>query len=124
MKTQANLLPVWPSSNQHVGPTRIANAGLSPEAPTIPVTEDKQATELATPWNVIVYNDPVNLMNYVTMVIQRIFGYPENKARMMMLDVHQRGLCVVWTGEKEKAEHYVRELQSFQLLAAMKKSSD
>jgi ATP-dependent Clp protease adaptor protein ClpS len=91
---------------------------------TLVITETEQKEDLATPWNVIVYNDPVNLMGYVTMVIRRIFGYSEEKATGMMLDVHQKGLCVVWSGEKEKAELYVRQLQGYQLLAAMKKTSD
>jgi len=88
-----------------------------------PVTVTKTDDELTTPWNVIVYNDPVNLMTYVTMVIQRIFGYPESKATLMMLDVHQKGSCVVWSGERERAEYYVQQLQAHQLLAAMKKAS-
>ena len=86
-------------------------------------TETDSDTDLQAPWNVIVYNDPVNLMPYVTMVFQRIFGYPEEKATQMMLDVHHKGKCVVWSGEKEKAEYYVQQLQSFQLQATMKKSS-
>lgn len=79
--------------------------------------------DLDTPWNVIVHNDPVNLMPYVTMVFQRVFGYSEEKATLMMLDVHQKGKCVVWSGEKEKAEYYVQQLQSHQLQAMMKKAS-
>ena len=79
--------------------------------------------DLQTPWNVVVYNDPVNLMPYVTMVFQRVFGYPEEKATQMMLDVHQKGKCIAWSGEKEKAEYYVQQLQSYQLQATMKKAS-
>jgi ATP-dependent Clp protease adaptor protein ClpS len=85
----------------------------------LPVQKDED--DLADPWHVVIFNDPVNLMSYVSMVIQRIFGYPENKAQLMMLDVHEKGSCVVWTGEKERAEHYVQQLQSHQLLSSMRK---
>ena len=73
-------------------------------------------------WNVIVYDDPVNLMSFVTLVLKRVFGYPQEKAEALMLEVHRNGLSVVWSGEREKAELYVQQLQSHQLLAAMKKS--
>lgn len=86
--------------------------------------ETKDQNDLASPWHVIIFNDPVNLMSYVTMIIQRIFGYPEPKAALMMLDVHQKGSCIVWTGEKERAEHYVQQLQSYQLLCSMRKAND
>ena len=61
-------------------------------------------------------------MAYVTMVLQRVFGYPKSKAERMMLDVHHKGKCIVWTGGRENAEHYVRLLQSHQLLSSMKKA--
>ena len=87
-----------------------------------PVTETATTTEEDTPWNVLVFNDPVNLMPYVTMVFQKVFGYSEAKATQMMLDVHQKGKCVAWSGEREKAEFYVQQLQGHQLQASMKKS--
>ncbi len=85
---------------------------------------DETATKesLATPWNVVVHNDPINLMTYVTMVLQRVFGYPRPKAEQLMLEVHQRGRSIVWSGGREQAEHYVHQLQSYQLLATMEKS--
>jgi ATP-dependent Clp protease adaptor protein ClpS len=86
--------------------------------------ETKSRDEVAAPWHVIIFNDPVNLMSYVTMVIKRIFGYSDGKATAMMLDVHQKGSCIVWTGEKEKAEFYVQQLQSHQLLCSMRKAQD
>lgn len=83
--------------------------------------EDVDET-LDQPWHVVIYDDPVNLMTYVTMVIRRIFGYPEGTAERMMLEVHSKGKSIVWTGDREKAELYVQQLQSYQLLAAMKKA--
>ena len=56
------------------------------------------------PWVVIVWNDPVNLMSYVTFVLQKLFGYSLDKATKLMLDVHHKGKAVVSTGPREKAE--------------------
>ena len=78
--------------------------------------------ELATPWNVIVHNDPINLMSYVTMVFMRVFGYPRPKAEKHMLEVHHNGRSLVWSGARELAEHYVHQLHGYQLLATMEKS--
>ena len=91
---------------------------------TITLPEIKQKHDQATPWHVVVLNDPVNLMSYVTMIIQRIFGYSETKATLMMLDVHQKGSCIVWTGEREKAEYFLQQLQSYQLLCTLRKAQD
>jgi ATP-dependent Clp protease adaptor protein ClpS len=93
------------------------------ETEEVVITETEEATELDTPWNVIVYDDPVNLMSFVTLVLQRVFGYTKQKAEMMMMEVHKTGQSVVWTGQREQAELYVQQLQSHQLLAAMKKAS-
>ena len=86
------------------------------------ITLTETETDLDTPWNVIVYDDPVNLMNFVTLGLKRVFGYPQEKAESLMMEVHKAGKSVVWTGEREKAELYVQQLQSFQLLAAMKRA--
>ena len=90
------------------------------------LTEPKTSTqvEIDPPWDVVIYNDPVNLMSYVTFVIRRVFGYEKSKARRMMLEVHERGRSVVWTGNRERAEMYVEKLQSHQLLAGLEKSGE
>lgn len=93
-----------------------------PGIETTPVIQEEESTDLDQPWHVVVFNDPVNLMSYVTMVIRRIFGYSREKAEQMMMDVHQKGQCIVWTGEREKAELYVKQLQEHQLLSSMKKA--
>lgn len=87
-----------------------------------PVIEEEESSDLDQPWHVVVFNDPVNLMSYVTMVIRRIFGYSREKAEQMMLDVHQKGKCIVWTGGREQAELYVKQLQEHQLFCSMKKA--
>ena len=89
---------------------------------TIHVEETKSEVALATPWNVIVHNDPINLMSYVTLVFQRVFGYPRERAERHMQEVHNRGRSIVWSGGREQAEMYVHQLQSYQLLATLEKS--
>jgi ATP-dependent Clp protease adaptor protein ClpS len=74
------------------------------------------------PWQVVVHNDPVNLMSYVTMVFRKVFGYSQEKARVHMLEVHHQGCSIVWTGEREHAEHYVQQLHGYLLLATLVKS--
>lgn len=79
--------------------------------------------QLDTPWNVLVHDDPVNMMGYVTWVLMKLFGYPENKATALMLQVHRGGRAVVWTGQREKAEFYVAQLQAHQLTSSLEKSN-
>ncbi len=91
------------------------------ETEAIPEVDVDEDDALAPVWNVIVWNDPVNLMSFVTLVIRRIFGYSEEKATELMLMVHHKGKAIVWSGEQEKAEFFVQQLQSHQLLATMQK---
>lgn len=72
-------------------------------------------------WQVVVYNDPVNLMSYVTMVFRRVFAYDKERARRHMMEVHEQGRSVVWSGEREKAELYVQQLHGYLLLAALER---
>lgn len=76
-------------------------------------------TALNPLWHVLVLNDPVNLMPYVVMAFQKIFGYDLTKAQKHMLEVHQEGQSVLWTGPREKAEHFVYQLQQWQLTALL-----
>ncbi len=75
------------------------------------------------PWNVLVHDDPVNLMAFVTYVLMKIFGYDEKKATILMMQVHQKGRSIVWTGQREKAEFYVQQLQSYQLKSSLEKAA-
>lgn len=107
------------------------------EVPTIPLSEKGGATtieqptieketrseeNLDLPWLVIVHNDPVNLMSYVTMVFQRVFGYPREKAERHMLEVHHKGRSVLWSGMRERGELYVQQLHGYLLLATLEKA--
>lgn len=82
-------------------------------------TETKSSTSLAKPWNVIVLDDPVTLMGYVTRVFVQVFGYTETKARNLMLEVHNAGRAIVWTGGREQAEVYAQKLQAHHLLTVL-----
>ena len=83
-------------------------------------TRDQDA--LSLPWNVIVHNDPVNLMSYVTMVFQRVLGFPRDKATKHMLEVHHKGRSLVYTGERERAEAIVEQLHGYLLLATLEQA--
>ena len=94
-----------------------------PQTGTVQIEETDTKEALDVPWNVIVHNDPINLMSYVTLVFQRVFGYARAKAETLMLEVHNKGRSLVWSGGREQAEHYVHQLHSYQLFATMEKSS-
>lgn len=70
-------------------------------------------------WRVVVLNDPVNRMSYVVMVLRRVFGFAEERARKHMLEVHERGRSVLWSGTREQAEAYVFGLQQWHLTAVV-----
>lgn len=101
----------------------IPGIGFFDSSLTSPTVEKQTESEeeLDLPWQVIVHNDPVNLMTYVTMVFQRVFGYPREKAERHMLEVHQQGRSILWSGVRERAELYVQQLHGYLLLATMEK---
>ena len=84
--------------------------------------DDEEVNEPDKPWLVIVWNDPVNLMSYVTYVLQKLFGYSLQKATKLMLDVHHKGKAVVSSGSKEKAELDCYRLHAYGLWATITKS--
>lgn len=85
------------------------------------LSKKKEEVRQALPWNVVVHNDPVNLMSYVSMVFERVFGYSKERARRHMLEVHHAGRSILWSGERERAEFYVQQLHSYLLLATLEK---
>jgi ATP-dependent Clp protease adaptor protein ClpS len=87
----------------------------------LPSTEERQAVD--RPWDVIVWDDPVNLMSYVVFVFKRVFGFPEHLARKLMLEVHEQGRALVASEPREQAERYVHELHRYGLRATMERSS-
>ena len=75
------------------------------------------------PWIVLVWNDPINLMSYVTHVLQTVFGYSLEKATRLMLDVHLKGRAVVANGTREECERHVFRLHEHGLWATMQKDT-
>jgi ATP-dependent Clp protease adaptor protein ClpS len=95
----------------------------APTAP--PKTEKKEKTETRElrdrGYLVICWNDPVNLMLYVTHVFQTVFGWPRERAERHMMQVHESGKSVLARETFEKAEHYVHQLQGYGLHATMER---
>jgi len=75
------------------------------------------------PWQTVVWNDPVNLMSYVTYVFQKLFGFSRDQATKLMLDVHHKGRAIVTSGSKDKVEGDVAKLHAAGLWATMQRSS-
>ena len=80
----------------------------------------REEEERDRPWIVVVWNDPVNLMSYVTFVFQKLFCYSREKATKLMLQVHNEGKAVVSSGTREKAEHDVARLHAHGIWATMR----
>jgi len=79
----------------------------------------EEVVEPDRPWVTIVWNDPVNLMSYVTWVFQKLFGYSRDKATKLMLDVHHKGRAVVSNGTREQMENDVSRLHAAGLWATL-----
>jgi ATP-dependent Clp protease adaptor protein ClpS len=96
-------------------------AGPAPAPSPVEVDEpvDETHTEPDAPWIVLVWNDPINLMSYVTFVLQKLFGYPKEKADRLMLQVHTEGRAVVANGPRETCELHVFRLHEHGLWATM-----
>jgi len=98
-------------------------------SPTEPASSPQQDSDVALldrpaddrPWVTLVWNDPVNLMSYVTWVLQTHFGYSRAKAEALMLDVHHRGRAVVSTGTREKMEADTEAMHGYGLWATFQK---
>jgi len=111
-------------------PRRRRGAGgtvgvVPPEAAPLGDLDTILDEDVATdePWLVIVWNDPINLMSFVTYVLQKLFGYSKEKATALMLDVHHKGRAVVSSGTRERAELDVYRLHEHGLWATMEQST-
>lgn len=95
---------------------------------TAPVEIERPDVEDAVmpdiPWVTVVWNDPVNLMSYVTYVFQTYFGYPKKKAERLMLDVHEKGKAAVSSGSREEMERDVEAMHSYGLWATLQKAEE
>jgi ATP-dependent Clp protease adaptor protein ClpS len=94
--------------------TTLAPAEIEVEQP-----QGEDDPEYDRPWIVIVWNDPINLMSYVTLVFQKLFGYGLAEATRLMLQVHEEGKAVVASGTREKSELDVSRLHAHGLWATM-----
>lgn len=92
---------------------------------TAPIAVERPSTDVRPdlPWITIVWNDPVNLMSYVTFVFQTVFGYSREKAEKLMLDVHKKGKAVVSAGTREEMERDVQILHTYGLWATLQQDS-
>ena len=98
----------------------MTETSIAPDRVETPSDDD--VVEPDRPWLVIVWNDPINLMAYVTFVFQKLFGYSLQKATKLMLDVHHKGKAVVSSGSREKAELDCFRLHAHGLWATITKS--
>ena len=89
----------------------------------VALPESGERTTPDKPWLTIVWNDPINLMDYVTYVFQTVFGYPKSKATKLMLDVHHKGKAVVAAGARESMEHNAEVLHGYGLWATVSSDS-
>ena len=92
------------------------------EAPDVAILDNPSVDDVTVqdrPWIVLVWNDPINLMSYVTFVLQKLFGYPFARAQELMLQVHETGKAVVASGPKERCEFDVTRLHAHGLWASM-----
>lgn len=109
----------WPSSTRTA---QGADCGADTGVET--VTESVTETRTARPWNVIVHDDPVTLMSYVTHAFIEVFGYPREKAHRLMMEVHTQGRAIVWTGAREQAEVYAQKLKARHLRTTLERVED
>jgi ATP-dependent Clp protease adaptor protein ClpS len=101
---------------------RSADKPSSPE-PTVE-EEVETVVSLGRPWNVIVWDDPVNLMSYVVYVFQKLFGFTQEIATQHMMEVHSEGKSLVASADREKAEFYVSRLHGYGLQATLEQAQD
>src|SRR5215475_5385203 len=110
----------------HDGGMSATSTRLSPDlktAPDIEVTPEVEGVpEVDIPWVTVVWDDPINLMSYVTWVFQKLFGYSKDKAEKLMLDVHHKGKAVVTSGARERMEHDASRLHAYGLWATVDRS--
>lgn len=101
------------------GRTPVREAAARPAARPHEAAETETVFAPQGPWRVVVLNDPVNTMSYVVLVFRRVFGFSEALASKHMMEVHERGRSVVWSGLREQAELYAFALQQWHLTAVL-----
>ena len=95
----------------------------TPGAVGLPEADTETRVEFDRLWDVVVWDDPINLMSYVTYVFQKIFGYSDQLATKLMIEVHTQGRSIVATVAREKAEFYIGRLHQYGLQATLQRQS-
>src|ERR1700710_2857893 len=95
----------------------------TPQRETTEQIEGKHSVDPDRPWITVVWNDPINLMSYVTHVFMTVFGYDRAKAEKLMMDVHEKGRAVVSSGTRERMELDVNTLHGYGLWATMEQQT-
>ncbi len=116
-------LGVGPGVGHRLLADRASSAPVEVEPSVEEGTDLDELLDTDKPWLVIVWNDPINLMSFVTFVFQKLFGYSKEKATKLMLDVHHKGRAVVSSGTRERAELDVYRLHEYGLWATMEPST-
>ena len=99
----------------------MGRVSIAPVQETSTREETLDRVQPDTPWITLVWNDPVNLMSYVTYVFESYFGYPRQKSEKLMMDVHVKGKAVVSNGSREAMERDAEALQGYGLWATFEK---
>src|SRR5262245_36360387 len=102
----------------------MADVTAAPDASTLERPDADERVQQDKPWVTIVWDDPVNLMSYVTFVFVDYYKYPRSKAQRLMMQVHNDGKAVVSTGTREEMERDVQAMHSYGLWATMQKADE
>lgn len=97
------------------------NSGVS-FVSVLPETTQQQEVQPALPWNTVVWDDPINLMSYVTYVFMTYFSFPRERAEELMLQVHNDGKAIVSSGSREAMERDVQAMHEYGLWATMEQA--
>lgn len=104
-------------------PTTSSSGSPAPPLQVRPAPDetDETASTTAEPYDVLLWNDPVTLMEVVVRILQKVFGYDVDKAELLMITAHLEGKVVVWTGDRDRARHYCLRLGTHGLQASVAK---
>ncbi|MFT5222106.1 MAG: ATP-dependent Clp protease adaptor protein ClpS [Glaciecola sp.] len=107
------------------GFARTTDRNISGSSTPTPVRDPltEEVTELGQPWDVLVWDDPVNLMSYVVYVLRKVFNFDEPMARKLMLEVHEQGRALVASESRDEAQRHLEQLHGHGLNATMQKST-
>jgi ATP-dependent Clp protease adaptor protein ClpS len=100
----------------------MSNVTATPDAATVERPDIDEVVVPDLPWITLVWDDPVNLMSYVTFVFVDYFHYPRSKAQRLMMQVHTEGKAIVSNGSREEMERDVQAMHSYGLWATLEKS--